>query len=324
MKAVTYDRYAGPETHELREIPIPEPGEGQVRIRVHAAGLNPWDWHLYRGDPWLARFSQGLFSPGERVVGADAAGTVDALGPGVDGLAVGDRVFGFLGFGACADYAVADASKIARTPDGVTDEEAAAVPIGAITALGGLEDGGGCEGRSVLVIGASGGVGHMAVQVARVLGASRVVAVCSGRNASMVSLLGADRVIDYTREDVLDCGETFDVIYDTVGTTSLVRLRRILEPDGVYLGAGGLGGGPLLGPAWAIFSAKALGPFVRRRVVVVGTEPSRENLTRMAGWLAEGRVRPIIQRTYPLDRTAEALAALEAQHVAGKVVVAVA
>ncbi|SEI99926.1 NAD(P)-dependent alcohol dehydrogenase [Demequina mangrovi] len=324
MKAVTYDKYAGPETHELREIPIPEPGEGQVRLRVGAAGLNPWDWHIYRGDPWLARFSFGLRGPGERVVGADAAGTVDAVGPGVEGFEPGDRVFGFLGFGAVADYAIADASKIAHTPLTATDEEAAAVPIAAITALGGFEDGGGCEGRSVLVIGASGGVGHMAVQVARVLGASRVVAVCSGPNAAMVTALGADRVIDYTREDVLDCGETFDVVYDTVGTTRLTRLKRIMEPGGVYLAAGGLGGGPLLGPAWAIFSAKASSPFARRKVIVVGTEPSHENLTRMAGWIEEGKVRPVIAETYPLERTAEAFARLEAQHVAGKLVVQVA
>ncbi|WP_082097386.1 NAD(P)-dependent alcohol dehydrogenase [Demequina silvatica] len=324
MRAVTYSKYGGPETHRLRDVPIPEPGEGEVRIRVRAAGLNPWDWHIYRGDPWLARFSFGLRSPGTRVVGADAAGEVDAVGAGVAGPAVGDRVFGFLGFGGCADYAIAEASKIARTPDSITDAEAAAVPIAAITALGGLEDGGGCEGRRVLVIGASGGVGHFAVQIARVLGASRVAAVCSGRNASMVALLGADRVVDYTREDVAACGETFDVIYDTVGTTSLPRLRRILAPGGVHLAAGGLGGGPLLGPAWAIYRAKALAPLARRRVVVVGTEPSSENLARVAGWLAEGRVRPVIQAAVPLERTAEALAALERQHVAGKLVVAVA
>ncbi|WP_062303980.1 NAD(P)-dependent alcohol dehydrogenase [Demequina subtropica] len=324
MKAVTYSTYAGPETHELREIPIPEPGEGQVRIRVTAAGLNPWDWHIYRGDPWLARFSFGLRSPGTRVVGADAAGEVDAVGPGVEGFAVGDRVFGFLGFGGCADFAVAESSKIARTPGGATDAEAAAVPIAAITALGGLEDGGGCEGKRVLVIGASGGVGHMAVQIARVLGASRVVAVCSGANAAMVSLLGADRVIDYTREDVRECGEVFDVVYDTVGTTSVPRLRRILARDGVYLAAGGLGGGPVLGPAWAIFRAKLSGPFARRRVAVVGTEPSTENLGRVAAWIEAGRVRPVIAATYPLERTAEAFARLEAQHVAGKLVVQVA
>ncbi|WP_062529919.1 NAD(P)-dependent alcohol dehydrogenase [Demequina rhizosphaerae] len=324
MKAVTYDKYAGPETHELREIPTPEPGEGQVRIRVTAAGLNPWDWHLYRGDPWLARFSSGLFSPGERVVGADAAGTVDAVGAGVEGFVVGDRVFGFVGYGAVADYVIADAGKIAHTPLTATDEEAAAVPIGGITALGGFEDGGGCEGRRVLVIGASGGVGHMAVQVAKVLGASRVVAVCSGPNAAMVEELGADRVIDYTQEDVLDCGETFDVVYDTVGTTRLTRLKRIIAADGVYLAAGGLGGGPLLGPAWAIFSSKAISPLARRRVVVVGTEPSHENLTRMADMIEDGRVRPVIAETYPLDHTAEALARLEAQHVAGKLVVQVA
>ncbi|WP_062517377.1 NAD(P)-dependent alcohol dehydrogenase [Demequina gelatinilytica] len=323
MKAMTYSAYAGPETHELRELPTPEPGEGQVRIRVSAAGLNPWDWHIYRGDPWLARFSFGLRSPGTRVVGADAAGEVDALGPGVDGLAVGDRVFGFLGFGACADYAIADAARIARTPDGATDEEAAAVPIAAITALGGFEDGGGCEGRRVLVIGASGGVGHMAVQIARILGASRVVAVCSGANAPMVSLLGADRVIDYTREAVRDCGEVFDVVYDTVGTTSVPRLRRVLARDGVYLAAGGLGGGPLLGPAWAIFRAKLSGPLARRRVVVVGTEPSTGNLSRVAAWIETGQLRPVIAATYPLERTAEAFARLEAQHVAGKLVVKV-
>lgn len=323
MKAVTYERYGGPETHSLREIPAPEPGEGQVRVRVSAAGLNPWDWHIYRGDPWLARLSFGLRAPGSRVVGADVAGEVDAVGPGVEDLSPGDRVFGFIGFGGCAQQAVADAGKVALTPPELSDEEAAAVPIAAITALGGLEDGGGCEGRTVLVVGASGGVGHLAVQIARILGAARVVAVCSGRNAAMVSMLGADRVIDYTRESLRDCGETFDVVFDTVGTTSLIKLRRVLAPTGVYLAVGGLGGGRLLGPLWAIGRASLLGPVARRRVVRVGTEPSRENLSRVAAWLASGRLRLVLQQVYPLERTAEALAALEAQHVAGKLVVRV-
>ncbi|WP_084106471.1 NAD(P)-dependent alcohol dehydrogenase [Demequina sp. NBRC 110056] len=326
MRAVTYSRYGGPETQTLTtDAPTPEPGPGEALVRVAAAGLNPYDWHIYRGDPWLARLKFGLRAPGERTVGSDVAGVVEALGPGTTRLAVGNRVCGFAGFGAAADAVAVPEDRLAVVPATVGDEEAAAVPIGALTALLGLEPLA-PSGKRVLVIGASGGVGHMAVQIARTLGAARVVGVCSGRNAAMVRELGADRVIDYTRESVLDCDETFDIVYDTVATTPVRRLRRIMTADAVYAPAGALGGGRLLGPAWGMYRAVIAGRTISQRVTAVAAraEDTAEEVARVLAWVESGEVRPVVERAYPLEEHAAALLRLEGQHVAGKVVLRVA
>jgi len=325
MRAVTYSRYGGPETHALEnDVAVPEPGEGEVRIRVTAVGLNPYDWHIYRGDPWLARLAFGLRSPGRRIVGSDVAGVVDAVGTGVERLAPGDRVCGFVGFGGAANAVVTKENRLALVPSSITDEAAAAVPIPALTALLGLEP---LEpaGKRVLIIGASGGVGHMAVQFARVLGAARVVAVCSGRNAAMVTDLGADRVIDYTRESVLDCDETFDIVFDTVTTTPLRRLRRIMAPDADYAPAGGVGGGRLLGPAWGMYRSVIAGWTVSQTVRTVSAreDDTAAEVARILDWIAAGDVRVVVERAYPLEQHAEALTRLETQHVSGKVVLTV-
>lgn len=326
MKAVTYDRYGGPETHVLAsDEAVPVPGPGEVVARVAAAGLNPYDWHIYRGDPWLARFAFGLRGPGHRIVGADMAGTVASVGPGVTEFAVGDAVAAMVGFGACAEFVVVPIDRLARIPSSVGFVEAAALPVAALTALHGLEGLDLERRRRVLVIGASGGVGHMAVQIARRLGAARVVAVCSGRNRSMLESLGADRVIDYTAESVVQCGETFDVVFDTVATTPLRKLAPIIEKDGVYAPAGGLGGGPLLGPAWPMYRAALAGRTVRPSVAMVAARDANSgaDLERILGWVAEGSVTPVIERTWPLAEHAAAFARLETQHVAGKVVLTV-
>ncbi|WP_062204599.1 NAD(P)-dependent alcohol dehydrogenase [Demequina salsinemoris] len=321
MKAVVYDTYGGPEVMRLVDMPAPLPQKGQVRIANRAASLNPYDWHVYRADPALARSFSGWRSPGFRVLGADVAGVVDAVGPGVDGLAVGDEVYGEISFGGCAQFCVADASRIAHKPAGLSFDEAAALPMGALTALQGLETAGIREGSRVLIIGASGGVGHLGVQIAKALGASRVVAVCSGRNAAWVRELGADRVVDYVREEVADCGEQFDVVLDLVTTSSLRDLARIIAPDGAYAPMGGVGGGWLLGPASAILRAKALGPIVKRKVVQLTAVPNAADLVRVAGWVDEGLVTPRIDTVYQLDGYGTALERLEGGHVAGKLVV---
>ncbi|WP_084073703.1 NAD(P)-dependent alcohol dehydrogenase [Demequina sp. NBRC 110052] len=324
MRAVTYDRYGGPEVMSLVEVPVPEPGEGQVRIRNRAAGLNPYDWHIYRADPALARTFSGWRTPGERVLGADVAGVVDAVGPGVIEFAVGDCVYGEIGFGACGDYTVAKSAGLARKPQSLSFTEAAAVPMAALTALQGLEAGRVSEGSRVLVIGASGGVGHMAVQLARVLRAARVVAVCSGRNASWVAELGADRVIDYTRERVEDCNEQFDVIVDLVATSTFRALAPLLDANGSYVLLGGIGGGKILGPLGGILRAQAVGLVKRRRVVQMTAKVLASDLTRIAAWIDDGRVRPVLDTVFPLERYRDALDLLEGGHVAGKVVVEVA
>jgi len=324
MRAVHYSRYGGPEGMTLGPLPIPEPRAGEVRIRVRAASLNPYDWHIYRGDPYLARLMFGLLRPGHRVVGADVAGHVDAIGEEVTDLAPGDAVYGSIGRGACGEYAVAPVSALALKPLKATFEHAAALPMATITALQGLRDARVGPGSRVLVIGASGGVGHLAVQIARILGAERVVAVCSGRNADWVAALGADRVIDYTAQSVLDADERFDVIFDTVATTSLKRLRAVMAPGGVYVPVGGVQRGGPLGPALAIFGAVASGRLLRRKVVQFTASINVADLEEAARWVDQGLLTPTIDTVYPLERYAEALTKLENQHAAGKLVVSMA
>lgn len=330
MRAVVYNDYRGAEGMQVAERPIPEPGPGEVRVRVHAAGLNAADWHLYLGDPWLARASFGWRGPKvEGVIAKDLAGVVDAVGEGVTAFAPGDRVYGETWSGTAADFAVAKESELALMPRGVSYEEAAALPMGALTASQGLrqagmEDGSLPDAPRTLVVGASGGVGHLAAQIARVMGAGRVVAVCSSRNAAMLTGLGADRVIAYDKESVLDCGESFDLIYDTVATTPFRKLRSIMTKEGTYACAGGVGGGILLGPAWPVMSPRLLSPLFSQRGVSVRAAVSGEDLATTTPWVEEGRVRPVIEEVYDLENFAPALARLESKHVAGKLVLKVA
>lgn len=323
MHALFFSRYGGPERMTFGSLPVPDPGAGQVRIRVRAAGLNPFDWHIYRGDPYVARLALGLRSPGKHVVGGDVAGEIDALGEGVGGLTVGDRVYGSIGHGGLGEFAVASADTLAPMPATASFEQAAALPMGTLTAIQGLRRAGVGAGSRVLVIGASGGVGHLAVQVARILGAQRVVAVCSGRNAPWVAELGADRVIDYTRESVLDAGETFDAVFDTVATTPLRRLRAVMSPRGVYVPVGGLGRG-FLGLVIPLVGSVITGAFMSQRAVVFNASTTGTDLADAAQWFDDGSLTPVIDTVYPLGSYVEALTHLEGQHVAGKVVVSVA
>jgi len=323
MRAVVYDRYGPPESMHMVDAPVPEPEQGQVRLRVRAASVNPYDWHIYRGDPRIARLSFGLRTPGTRGLGADVAGVVDAVGPSVTEFAVGDEVYGSIGAGAVADFAIAATVRLALKPRSLTFEEAAAVPMAALTAYQGLRDAPVKEGASVLVIGASGGVGHFAVQFARALGAGRVVAVCSGRNSAWVAQLGADRVIDYKRESVLDADERFDVVFDTVATTPVRTLRRVMWPDAVYAPAGAVGGSELLGPAGPMFRSVAAGWSISQRVALVRAKESGEDLASVTAMIDAGEARPVVERVYAMEEFAAALTRLEGQHVAGKLVIAV-
>lgn len=323
MQAVTFSRYGGPETMRLATVPVPDPGAGQVRIRVAAASINPYDWHLYRGDPYFARLSFGLMSPGEHVVGSDVAGVVDAVGPGVERFAVGDRVFGSIGFGACGQYAVGDVSSLTLCPAGVDLASAAALPMAGITALQGLRALGVEEGSRVLVIGASGGVGHLAVQIANALGAGRVVGVASAGNAALLRDCGADATIDYRTQRVEDAGEVFDAVFDTVATTPLSRLKRVIAPGGTYVPIGALGGGRLLGPMSGIFRSRIHATLHRVNWRMVMASITSTDLETLALWAEHGMLRAAIDAEYPLSRTSEALARLEGGHVAGKLLIRV-
>lgn len=320
MRAIRYDRYGGPEVIELREEPLPEPGAGRVRLRVDAASVNPFEWHFLRGLPYLMRPRTGWSRPRATWLGVDVAGVVDAVGPGVMRFAPGDRVFG-IAAGSLAEFALAREENLAAIPDDADAEQAAGLPLAGLTALQGLELGGIAPGARVLVLGSSGGVGHYAVQIARALGAARVVAVCGPRNTHWVAALGADRVLDYQREDPATLGERFDVILDIAGGTPIAAQRALLAPGGTVVLVGGPGDGRLLGPASRIFAARAGSALRRERVELLNARWDGDDLARLGRLLGEGRLRTVIDRVEPLERTAEAIAYLEEGHARGKVIV---
>ncbi|MFG2297347.1 NAD(P)-dependent alcohol dehydrogenase [Streptomyces sp. NPDC048603] len=324
MKAIVQDRYGPPEVLEHREVDRPVPGEHDVLVRVRAAAVNAADWHLMRGDPYVARPVLGLRRPKVPVRGRDFAGTVEAVGAAVTGLRPGDEVYGEAD-GAFAEYVCAPATAVDRKPAGLTFAQAAAIPLAGNTALMGLRDLGRlAPGQSVLVNGASGGVGTFAVQIAKALGAE-VTGVCSARNAELVRSLGADRVVDYAREDFTRSGRTYDLVLDLVGNRSLADLRRALVPAGtlVLSGGGVSGGGSLIGPMALLVKGQVLSRFARHRLLVLTAEPRRENLAALRELVESGRVRPVVDRTYPLAEAAEAIRYLEVEHARAKVVLTV-
>src|SRR6266540_1640762 len=325
MKAIVQERFGPPEVLRLADTGRPEAGAGEALVRVHAAALNPYDWHVMRGDPLIARLmgEVGLTRPKARVAGVDAAGVVEAAGANVRGLRHGDEVLGFCQ-GAFAEYARAEADKVVPKPASLTFEQAAAVPMAALTALQGIRDVGAVRaGHRVLVNGAAGGVGTYAVQIATALGAE-VTGVCSSRNVELVRSIGAAHVIDYTTEDFTDGRTQYDVILDNVGNRPLSRLRRALTPTGtLVLNAGG-SPGRVLGAVGSILRAVVVNGFVRQRLRPFVAKQKREDLLTLTGLIEDGKLTPVLDRTYPLADTAEGLRRVEQGHARGKVVVTVA
>ncbi len=324
MKAMVQDRFGPPDVLRLADVGLPEAGAGDVLIRVHAAALNPADWHILRGDPLVARLmGVGLTRPKARVAGVDAAGVVEAAGVNVRGLRSGDEVLGFCR-GAFAEFACAAADMVVPKPASLTFEQAAAVPIAATTALRGIRDVGEVKaGQLVLVNGAGGGVGSYAVQIAAALGAE-VTGVCSTRNAGLVRSIGAAHVIDYTTEDFTDGRTQYDVILDNVSSLPLTRLRRALTPKGTLVLNGGGSPGHVFGPVAGILRAVVANAFVSQRLRPL---PSRQNLQELLAvtrLIADGKLTPVVDRTYPLADTAEGLRHVEQGHARGKVVITVA
>ncbi|GIG21663.1 NADPH:quinone reductase [Cellulomonas chitinilytica] len=324
MRAITHDRYGSPDVLRLAEVELPEPGDHDVLVRVRAASLNARDWHLLRGDPYVMRPTFGLRRPRQPVLGTDFAGTVEAVGSLVTRLRPGDEVFGEHP-GAFAEYVRAPEDVVARRPAGTTFEESAAVPLAANTALTALRDVADVQpGQHVLVNGASGGVGTFAVQLAHASGA-RVTAVCSARNADLAASLGAEHVVDYRAHDFARDGTRYDVVYDLVGNRSLTDLRRALAPTGVLLlsGGGTSEGGSMFGPMGLFVRGQLAKPFVRQRVRIPGSAPSTGRLDTLRELVESGAVRPVVDRTYPLAGTAEAMRYLEDEHARAKVVLTV-
>ena len=324
MKAAVRARYCAPEQVEVRELEKPVPGDDEVLVRVRAAGLNILDWYGVTGRPWVGRASTGLRAPKEHRLGVDYAGTVEAVGRNVTDLEPGDEVFGGR-TGALAEYIVARADRaIAKRPDTVPVEEAAAVAVAATTALQGLRDKGGLErGQKVLINGASGGVGTFAVQIAKALGAE-VTAVCSTPNVELAHALGADRVVDYTKQDFAKLGERFDLLLDVAGTRSWSAYKRVLAPHAPLVIAGGPRANRLLGPIGHMARLRARALLGRRRVVNFLAQLTKEDLGTLRGFLEAGTVRTVVDRRYPLAEVGAALRYQGEGHPRGKVVVDVA
>ncbi len=328
MKAIVQDRYGSVDVLQLREVDRPVAADNEVLVRVHAAAVNAREWHVMRGDPYIARLMApaelGLAAPKIKVRGTDFAGRVEAIGRGVTRFRRGDEVFGEI-HGAFAEYVCVPDDLLELKPVNLTFEQAAAMPLAANTALMGLRDAARVQpGQHVLINGASGGVGTFAVQIAKSLGAD-VTGVCSTRNVDLVRSIGADHVIDYTRDDFTRNGRRYDVVFDLVGNRSLSDCRRALTPTGtLILSGGGVSkGGSLIGPLALIIRALVLSRFVRQRLIALTATPSRENLATLRELAESGRITPVIDRTYPLSEAPEAIRYLEQEHARGKVVIIV-
>jgi NADPH:quinone reductase-like Zn-dependent oxidoreductase len=323
MKAAVYREYGSPDVIKLEEIPKPVPNDDEVLVKVHAASLNAYDWHLLRADPFLVRLlGGGLLKPKNTILGADIAGRVEAVGGNVKQFRPGDAVFGdtaAAGNGGFAEYVSVPERFLAPKPVNLSFEEAAAVPMAAVTALQGLRDKGRIQpGHHVLINGASGGVGSFAVQLAKWFGAD-VTAVCSTGKMDLARSLGADHIIDYTKEDFTRNGQRYDLILAVNGYHPIAAYKRALAPGGAYVMAGGSTAqmiqGMLLGPWMSLIGGKTMG--------MVAAKPNQEDLMILKELLEAGKVVPVIDRQYPLIEVPEAIRYLEEGHARGKVVIAV-
>lgn len=323
MKAIVQDRYGSPDVLKLAEIDKPSIGDSEVLVRVHAAGVDRGVWHVMAGLPYLIRImGYGLRAPTKRVRGMEVAGTVEAVGNRVTQLAIGDEIYGACE-GSFADYARVKESRCAPKPTNLTFVQAAAVPVSGLTALQAVRDKGAVRaGQSVLVIGASGGVGTFAVQIAKALGAE-VTGVCSTAKMDLVRSIGADHVIDYTRGDFAEPGRRYDVILDMGGNRPLSELRCALTPGGTLVMVGGEHGDKWVGgmgrPLWAL----VLSRLVSQNMAMFIAEVRRKDLLHMTDLIESGTVTPVIDKTYPMANAAEAVRYLEQGRARGKIVIKV-
>jgi NADPH:quinone reductase-like Zn-dependent oxidoreductase len=323
MRAIVQDRYGSAEDLSLARVALAQIAEDEVLVRVRAAGLDQGTWHMMTGQPYLLRvLGFGFRAPKHRVPGLDVAGTVSAVGPAVTRFAIGDQVFG-ISRGSFAEYAAVREDKLSRKPANLTFEQAAVVPISAGTALQALTDAGKVEqGQRVLIIGASGGVGSYAVQLAKAFEAE-VTGVCSTSKLDFVRSLGADYVIDYTRQDFADGTNRYDLILDIGGNASLSHLRRGLTPTGTLVIVGGEEGGKWTGGFGRSLRAPLLSPFVRQRLTMLASKERASDQERLTALIEAGKVTPSIDGTYSLDHVREAMRHLASGQVRGKVAITV-
>jgi len=323
MRAIVYEEYGSPDVLNFQEVEKPAPMEDEVLVKVHAASVNAADWHIMRADPPLVRLMGfGLLRPKYKILGADVAGRVEAVGRNVTQFQPGDEIFGDLsgdGFGGFAEFVCASEDALASKPAKVSFEEAAAVPLAAVTALQGLRDKGQIQqGQKVLINGASGGVGTFAVQIAKSFGAE-VTGVCSTSKVDMVRSIGADHVIDYTQEDFTKNGQHYNLILAANGYHPILDYKRALGPEGTYVMTGGSGA--------QMFQSMTLGPILsmtgNKKLGNLSMKANKGDLIFMKGLLEAGEVTPVIDRTYPLAEVPEAMRYLEEGHARGKVVITV-
>ncbi|HUA13794.1 MAG TPA: NAD(P)-dependent alcohol dehydrogenase [Verrucomicrobiae bacterium] len=323
MKAIVRHKYGPPDVLRLEEVENPVPADNDVLIQVRAASVNPYDWHFMRGDPYPLRLMAGPLRPRFAGLGADVAGEVAAIGKSVTRFKPHDAVFGTCQ-GSFAEYASAGERRLAMKPASLTFEQAASIPIAGITALQALRDEGRIQpGHKVLINGAAGGVGTFAVQIAKSLG-GMVTGVCSSRNAEMVRSLGAEQVIDYTREDFTKSTERYDILLDLVGNRSLLACRRVLGQEGIYVGAGGKTDPWMIGPLIGMLVGVVLSASGRRKFASMLAKGNSEDLTTLGELITAGRVTPVIDRRYTLNDVADAVRYLEEGHARGKVVINIA
>ncbi len=320
MKAVVYRCYGSADVLELEDIEKPTATDNEVLVKIHAASINPLDWHYMRGSPYIMRLGAGLGAPKDERLGVDFAGTVEAVGQNVTKFKPGDEVFGGKS-GAFAEYVtIRDDRALVLKPDNVTFEQAASVPVAALTALQALRDKGQVKaGQKVLINGASGGVGSFAVQIAKSFGAE-VTGVCSTRNVEMVRSIGADHVFDYTREDYTKSGQQYDLIIDMVGNHSLLDNRDVLTPNGNFVIVGGSKGNwfaPLMSPIKAL----VLSPFVGQKFILLLARLNQEDLTTLSDLMKAGKIKPVIDSHFPLSEIAAAIRHSEEGHARGKIII---
>jgi NADPH:quinone reductase-like Zn-dependent oxidoreductase len=323
MQAIVYRQYGDADVLKLEQVAKPTPAANELLIKVHDASLNPLDWHYMHGTPYLVRFQSGLGRPKFTGIGVDFSGTVEAVGPDVKQFKVGDEIFGTAS-GALAEYATSTELGLSRKPSNMTFEQAAAVPIAGITALQGLRDVGQLKpGQKILINGASGGVGTFAVQIAKSMGAE-VTGVCSTRNVDLVRSLGADHVVDYTKEDFTKGATHYDLIFDTVGNHPFSDYLRVLNPHGTLLVIGGPSTDPWIGPMKGFIKASVLTHFVSQKVTGFLADANKtSDLDTLRDMMQAGKLVPAIDRQFPLSEARAAMRYLETGHARGKVIVSV-
>lgn len=321
MKAIVYQEYGSTDVLQYTDVDVPTVGDNEVLVRVHAASINYADRFALHGVPAIGRLGFGLRRPRRTILGRDVAGVVSSVGAEVTGFRVGDEVFGESDQQGFAEYVAMPQAHLATIPAGVTFAQAATLPVAGTTALQAMRLGGVGPGRTVLVNGASGGVGLFAVQLAKTLGAE-VTAVCSARNADLARSVGADHVIDYVAENFTEGSGRFDVVVDLAGGHRLSDFRRVLTPKGVYVSSSGTGS-KVLGPLPHLLAVLATSPFVSQRLRVLVAKRDVADLNSLADLVATGKLTPVVDHTYPLSETANAIRFLEEEHASGKVVLSV-